>query len=124
MAITLASANEYHAGRLTKEAWEGNQEEKRLRALVAAEEVLSPFLPPGPERATEAAASAIYEQAVYMTGSDYESAINRVTSLGLGGVSMGWQRNGSLPPGVAPRAWEILTRVLHCGSAVRTGSIK
>ena len=73
------------------------------------------------ERMEDAADRAVYEQAAYMLGTDYENAVNGVTSLGLTGLSMGWQRQASVPPGVAPRAWNIL---VGGGGTVRGGSIR
>ena len=115
---TLLGANEYHSQRLTKEAWTAVPEEKQKRALLAAGEVLAQLLPRG---TSDAADRAVYEQAVYMLGTDYENAVNGVTSLGLTGLSMGWQRQASVPAGVAPRAWNIL---VGGGGTVRGGSIR
>jgi len=125
MPVTLTGANDYHGQRLSKELWETEPEERRNRSLVAAGDLLRPYLLRLPVRTGEYADGAVYEQALYMMGSEYENAVNRVSSVGLKGISMSWQREKSPPPGIAPRAWGLLQEAMGAaGGFIRGGGIR
>lgn len=126
MTVSLTSANDYHSQRLSKELWEAETTDRRNRALVAASDLLRPYLLRLPVRTGEYADGAVYEQALYMMGSEYENAVNGVTSVGLKGISMSWQREKSPPKGIAPRAWGLLQEAMGAagGGFIRGGAIR
>ena len=111
---TLEGANLYHLNRLGKEAWEAQSEDRRQRALQSAVDSLGAFARSGNYE------TAVYEQALWLLNDEAELAALGVTSIGLDGMSKGYQR-GRRPAHIAPNAWILVSGV---GGGVKCGSIR
>lgn len=110
--ISLEGANAYHAARLGKEAWEEESANRRERALASAIDDLAAFT------SARGYEGAIYEQALWLLGSEAELARDRVTGFSLPGISKSYDR-GKRPSHIAPKAWTLLS-----GSTVKTGEMR
>lgn len=111
---TAAGANEYHAARLGKEAWEAQPEEKRQRALTTAIDDMSGYA------SSSGYEHAVYEQALWLIGDEAELARNGIESVKIGDISKDYDR-GKRPANVAPKAWALVS---GAGGAVKCGSIR
>ena len=111
---TAAGANEYHAARLGKEAWEAQSEEKRQRALTSAIDDMGSF------SSSSGYEYAVYEQALWLIGDEAELARTGVSSFGIGDISKSYDR-GKRPSHIAPKAW---TLVSGASGAVKCGRIR
>ena len=126
MTVSLTNANDYHSQRLSKELWEAETTDRRSRALVAASDLLRPYLLRLPVRTGEYADGAVYEQALYMMGSEYENAVNGIGAMGLRGIYISYIQTKKTPPGIAPRAWGLLQEAMGAaaGGFIRGGGIR
>jgi len=116
---TIEAANTYHSLRLGKEKWEAQSPERRARALLSASETLVKY------EASSDYARACFEQALWILGDEAEMALIGVTSIGLDGLSKGYNRTSKCPPGIAPMAWDILaTSASGSGGGVKCGQIR
>lgn len=111
---TAAGANEYHAARLGKEAWEAQSEEKRQRALTSAIDDMGSF------SSSSGYEYAVYEQALWLIGDEAELARNGIESVKVGDISKDYDR-GSRPSNIAPKAWVLVS---GAGGSVKCGSIR
>lgn len=111
---TAAGANEYHAARLGKEAWEAQSEEKRQRALTTAIDDMGGY------SSSSGYEYAVYEQALWLIGDEADLARNGIESVKIGDISKDYDR-GKRPSHIAPKAW---TLVSGAGGAVKCGSIR
>ena len=112
---TAAGANEYHAARLGKEAWEAQSEEKRQRALTSAIDDMGGYT------SSSGYEYAVYEQALWLVGDEAELARNGIESVKVGDISKDYDR-GSRPSNIAPKAWTLVSGAdgtVKCG-AIRT----
>ena len=110
-------ADDYHALRLTSDAWFAETEERREQALQSAEDLLRRIL----RRTSALADHIIYEQAAYMMTDTYEAIAGRISSqrLDVMSISYHWDKNNGL---LAPSIEDELEDEL--GGSCRFGRIR
>ena len=104
MPVTREGALAYLGARLGGEAYLAETETRQQAALVSAADALGRHQDVLPEADWD---RAVYEQALWMLGSNAELQAAGVQSINLGGISETFDVRGR-PPHLAPSAWRIV----------------
>lgn len=119
MSATVRGADAWLGARLGGEVFTEETEVRKGQALTSAADVLALYLN---RLHGNDADVAVYEQALWMLGSNAEMQAAGVTSFSVGGISQSYDLKGR-PENIAPAAWRIIKNAVSGGEGRGGGAV-